>query len=858
MKGKPLEGEDVDFVLLFSSANDEENSTMPRNPYRCNKEVKDLFPQHTRCTSSKSRPNHEVTGSYLNQFLHYRPLNRTKKYCICQNMKNLIESGSIEKVTKEDRESKHRESILQLQRENALPIVSPAGAVQDKKNEVHHNDREDRLRRRILIREKHKELKDVATTKDAPVNDSGISNSTTTQPPLALKSKSTYIKFHDQIETHLDRYRYPYKKLKWKKRLERIDEICSHIISVCVDKQEMKRKGGLKYIERNDVFANECMNIFNGIKERLSFKLGVNLPKNDDIIEAIPLVEDDESNIDSGAGRFDFDTAFAILGESTGRGYERIRAKLNNPDLPSLYKIDSHLPAKVEDVSFDTVDDSGGADSDGSNTIVDTEFWDMLYGRDLGNVKNEGEALQIFSKEPGSTTVYGSKLVGGMQEWMDDLMINKIIDRGSVVKDGEDVLLLNCFDGAESIKTEKELKGVISFSSQMLFPSLVQKKEQNAGSSFNILTWMQLVGKEELSVLQPCMKQYLADRREVFEGRMKPTVLPNSKVWTYDVHDGKFLYLITQHSMWNRKNQPFLMCKCRRGNDKVKDSRECCMWDDDAYLSRWNVSQRKWDTERGITQDWNIKKHKDWCDARNFGITHFGMDPKFLPISTIRFDTFHLSCAIIRKMMSALRKFMLKQSSELITEFTDNVLRTFLSNYFVYCWNNKLSFSIFKGNDLFLFVSYSEVITTFIKENLVETEETRGLSNGLALLQPICKFLTLTYIDSEEEYKKTLNEFKENVKVFYDSGKLSYLREDADETFYFHCLRYYMPEIAEVTYKRHKLGVGIFTMQGFERRNKESKNTIRRFSTSNRKSKGLLNNILKRLLMVFYNEMNAF
>ena len=35
--------------------------------------------------------------------------------------------------------------------------------------------------------------------------------------------------------------------------------------------------------------------------------------------------------------------------------------------------------------------------------------------------------------------------------------------------------------------------------------------------------------------------------------------------------------------------------------------------------------------------------------------------------------------------------------------------------------------------------------------------------------------------------------------------------------------------IVYVTLNRHKMGLGIFTMQGFERRNKESKNTLRKF-----------------------------
>ena len=68
-----------------------------------------------------------------------------------------------------------------------------------------------------------------------------------------------------------------------------------------------------------------------------------------------------------------------------------------------------------------------------------------------------------------------------------------------------------------------------------------------------------------------------------------------------------------------------------------------------------------------------------------------------------------------------------------------------------------------------------------------------------------------------------------------------------------------MPKLAEKTYLDHKVGLGIFTMQGFERRNKESKNTIQRFTTKNRKNlHSLLKNNIERLGMVFYYEMNAY
>ena len=71
-----------------------------------------------------------------------------------------------------------------------------------------------------------------------------------------------------------------------------------------------------------------------------------------------------------------------------------------------------------------------------------------------------------------------------------------------------------------------------------------------------------------------------------------------------------------------------------------------------------------------------------------------------------------------------------------------------------------------------------------------------------------------------------------------------------DETFYLHCLRFYIPRIAQITFDEDHLGVGIFTMQGFERRNKESKNIFKRFS--NGKGNVLVPN-MKRLYDIFEN-----
>ena len=92
-----------------------------------------------------------------------------------------------------------------------------------------------------------------------------------------------------------------------------------------------------------------------------------------------------------------------------------------------------------------------------------------------------------------------------------------------------------------------------------------------------------------------------------------------------------------------------------------------------------------------------------------------------------------------------------------------------------------------------------------------------------------------------------------NLKQFYVVGGDSFRTKDIsnkgdDETFYCHALRFYFPKRMKKLYDEYKVGLGICTMQGFERRNKESKNTMKRFSNG----KGnMLKNNMKRLWTVF-------
>lgn len=70
-----------------------------------------------------------------------------------------------------------------------------------------------------------------------------------------------------------------------------------------------------------------------------------------------------------------------------------------------------------------------------------------------------------------------------------------------------------------------------------------------------------------------------------------------------------------------------------------------------------------------------------------------------------------------------------------------------------------------------------------------------------------------------------------------------------------HTLRFYMPMLSKKTLNLQGMGLGVFTMQGYECRNKESKNTLKRFGNS----KGnILESNMKILWDIFYHGKNAY
>ena len=183
-----------------------------------------------------------------------------------------------------------------------------------------------------------------------------------------------------------------------------------------------------------------------------------------------------------------------------------------------------------------------------------------------------------------------------------------------------------------------------------------------------------------------------------------------------------------------------------------------------------------------------------------------------------------------------------------------------MSSYFV-CGATIKKLTSFNGNELSAFVHNILSITEFIESHFDSSDETSNIVRGLILWKEIYEFVSISVIETSkrEQYISAMTKNNDNVKEFYQVGATSFLtggtQTGDQETFYMHVMRFYIPEIARITYDRHRLGVGIFNMQGFERRNKESKNTLRRFT--NNKGNVVLQN-LKRLWDIFYHNRNMY
>ena len=189
----------------------------------------------------------------------------------------------------------------------------------------------------------------------------------------------------------------------------------------------------------------------------------------------------------------------------------------------------------------------------------------------IGNTKcNLSDAIEnIWKRKKSEDIVIGAKIKGLYKDYI-MMMFNKH-SRKKRDLSGE-VLVINRYDGAVHNQTKKGRTGIISFSSQMCSDKTIIDGASPA-QSMNILTWQQMIGEENRTNLFPAIQKILEEIEKLKSDGFSD--LPDTKFSYYELHDGKMLYLLTQHSLFNRKHFPFLLCTCGRGEGVLNENHKC-------------------------------------------------------------------------------------------------------------------------------------------------------------------------------------------------------------------------------------------------------------------------------------------
>ena len=161
----------------------------------------------------------------------------------------------------------------------------------------------------------------------------------------------------------------------------------------------------------------------------------------------------------------------------------------------------------------------------------------------------------------------------------------------------------------------------------------------------------------------------------------------------------------------------------------------------------------------------------------------------------------------------------------------DLQLSEFLTAEELYIWKNAKSLDLYDGDELKKFTKNASKLATWMQTSGVvsmDDEEWNSMSKALKLWTYIESFLLKAKIDDKEDYLREIQKFECSVKQFYDHGSDTFLMsaqgiEGGRETVYMHILQFNIAKHAKETFERHGLGIGIFNLQGMERRNKESK-----------------------------------
>ena len=349
------------------------------------------------------------------------------------------------------------------------------------------------------------------------------------------QKKSHGEKLVEDVLVGCEKYRFPYRELKMRSRVRRVDEIAKNIISACVKKSELREKG-YDYIQSDEELRSDVSMVLGELAVRLETELKCNFRLHKEVTPSPQEIESEKDDPPSGVdecGFFkesDFDgpkekykVAIKMLGELTMGGYKRVsdelKATFKIPKkwLPSFYILTKNRPKMdqvvikpslstaintdpktcdvvtqnaltlqdLADVGLD-VDDADidatilGAESGipivGSANLGPTDF--------IGQDKSIEDCMEEMKASRATGEINGAKISGKYEDYV-NILLKQYDDRGIEV--GKNAIVLDSYDGAEHHKTDKKRTNVISYSSKIVSDNIL-REGVTAGQSLDILT----------------------------------------------------------------------------------------------------------------------------------------------------------------------------------------------------------------------------------------------------------------------------------------------------------------------------------------------------------------------------------
>ena len=128
---------------------------------------------------------------------------------------------------------------------------------------------------------------------------------------------------------------------------------------------------------------------------------------------------------------------------------------------------------------------------------------------------------------------------------------------------------------------------------------------------------MQVAAKEEACMLLSALKPHYESKRMLKEELSKQ----GTTLTLYNVPDAKMLHNLTQHSQWNRKHYPFVLCKCKRGKAAINfRTHKCKIISYADQLKYYNKSIAKFkEVYDNKYDERNVDKHRIWADEKTMG-----------------------------------------------------------------------------------------------------------------------------------------------------------------------------------------------------------------------------------------------